>query len=89
MWFNKKETEKKNNYFSEEWISEWKKSINKSDDYKKKGKGWNAPLIIKFDPVPEIFKENDAIGIYLNLKYGSVKKLAMRKMKIFRSVISY
>jgi len=79
MWFNKKETEKKNNYFSEEWISEWKKSINKSDDYKKKGKGWNAPLIIKFDPVPEIFKENDAIGIYLNLKYGSCEEARYAK----------
>lgn len=71
MWFKKdqKETDE-HTYFSESWMEDWKQSINKSDDYKKKGKTWNAPLVLKVEPKPDPIKKADATGIYLNLSYG-------------------
>lgn len=76
MWFKKDEKETDElTYFSESWMEEWKQSINKSDDYKKKGKTWNAPIVLKVKPQPEPIKEADATGIYLNLSYGECLEL--------------
>lgn len=71
MWFKKdrKKTDELT-YFSESWMEDWKQSINESDDYKKKGKTWNAPLVLKIEPKPEPFIEACATGIFLNLSYG-------------------
>lgn len=76
MWFKKdqKETDELI-YFSEYWIEEWKKSINTSENYKKKGKTWNAPIVLKVEPKPVPIKEADATGIFLNLSYGKCLEL--------------
>lgn len=71
MWFKKDQKETAEpTYFSESWMEEWKQSINKSEDYKKKGKTWNAPLVLKVEPMPKPISEAGATGIYLNLSYG-------------------
>ncbi|MGM0458554.1 MAG: R2-like ligand-binding oxidase [Bacteroidota bacterium] len=71
MWFKKDQKETAEpTYFSESWMEEWKQSINKSEDYKKKGKTWNAPLVLKVEPKPKPISEAGATGIYLNLSYG-------------------
>ncbi|WP_340103944.1 R2-like ligand-binding oxidase [Rhodohalobacter sp. 8-1] len=76
MWFKKdqKETDELT-YFSKSWMEEWKKSINTSDNYKKKGKSWNAPIVLKIEPKAESIKEEDATGIFLNLSYGECLEL--------------
>ena len=70
MWFSKEKENNKTDYFSKEWIDAWKTSINNSKKYKEAGKTWNAPLIIKVDPLTTALQDNDAIGIYMNLSYG-------------------
>lgn len=72
MWFNKKSDRLSvpNEYFTEKWMKEWFESINSSEKYKRAGKHWNSPILIKFDPVPDILKEKESIGFYLDLKYG-------------------
>jgi len=71
MWFNKKTKETENTeYFTESWMEQWKVSINESEDYKKKGESWNAPIVLKVEPKPTPISENSATGIYLDLKYG-------------------
>ncbi len=75
MWFKKKEETSSDKYFTEEWYQKWQQAINNSNDFKRKAKNWNAPLILKFDPLPEQFKDEDAIGFFLNLKYGECTEL--------------
>lgn len=76
MWFKKKEEkEKKKEYFSEVWIKEWRDAIDSSDDYKKKGKNWNAPILLKFIPVPELLKQKGTNGFFLNLNYGECTEM--------------
>ena len=73
MWFKKKniDSSKATQYFTEEWMKNWFTSINTSEKYKRAGKHWNSPLLLKFDPVPDVLKNQDSIGFYLDLKYGS------------------
>ncbi len=75
MWFKKESADNKMEYFSSDWIEAWADSIQNSDKYREAGKNWNAPLIIKIDPKPEIIKDNEAIGIFLKLSYGECKSL--------------
>ena len=81
MWFKKKNENKPNAYFTKEWANEWHKAINNSEDYRRKGKSWNATLILKFHPVPEQFKSDRIIGFFLNLKYGECTELRFAKEK--------
>lgn len=81
MWFNPKEKEKEKGLFTEQWLKEWFDSINNSKEFKQKGKNWNAPLILKFDPLPNHFKKNEATGFYLNLKYGECIELRYSNFK--------
>ena len=73
MWFkkNNNDTPISNQYFTEEWMNNWFNSINTSEKYKRAGKHWNSPILLKFDPIPEVLKEQSAIGFFLDLKYGS------------------
>lgn len=80
MWFSKKEETKTKTYFSEEWMRVWKESINSSKKYKKSGKAWNTPLILKIDPSPEILEKNNALGILLKLQYGECQELRYAKI---------
>lgn len=75
MWFNSKEREEEKGLFTRVWMQTWFENINNSKEYKQKAKNWNAPLIIKFEPLPEIFSNNKATGIFLNLKYGECNEL--------------
>jgi ribonucleotide reductase beta subunit family protein with ferritin-like domain/putative sterol carrier protein len=80
MWFNKKkEKETDEIYFSKEWLEQWQKAINNSSDYQKKGKGWNAPLILKMEPVPDILAKESAMGLFLRLQYGECTELTYAK----------
>lgn len=74
-WFKKKPVDTHKDYFTPEWVSEWKEAINTSSSYKKEGSEWNAPIVLKFDPKPDSFKEKDAIGFFLDLKYGECLEL--------------
>ncbi|MEX0661596.1 MAG: hypothetical protein WEA58_09215 [Balneolaceae bacterium] len=60
-------------------MEDWLESINNSKEFKKRGKNWNAPLIIKFEPVPNLLRENNTTGIFLDLKYGECKDLRYSK----------
>ena len=80
MWFNKKKKKSTDRYFTEEWARKWKQSINNSADYKRKGKSWNAPLILKFNPVPEHLQKEEAIGFFLSLKYGECTELRFARI---------
>lgn len=75
MWFKSKEKEDESGLFTQKWMDEWIESINKSKEFKQKGKNWSAPLIIKFEPLPQLLKEKNTTGIYLDLKYGECKEL--------------
>ena len=75
MWYKNKEKPESKKLFSKTWIEEWQDSINSSKNYKKKAKGWNAPIVLKFEPVPDIIKINKAIGFYLDLGYGKCEEL--------------
>jgi putative sterol carrier protein len=77
MWFNKtkKESDSSPFYFTEAWMQKWKDNIENSKGFKRKASGWNAPLILKFDPLPDHFEKDDACGIYLELKYGECREL--------------
>lgn len=71
MWWSKKTNRsKETGFFEESWLSDWKTSINTSDNYKKKGKTWNAPIVLKMSPLPEYIEQKKGTGIYLNLSYG-------------------
>ncbi len=70
MFFNKKTDAVKKEYFSQEWMDEWLANIKKSDEYKKKGKDWNSPVVIQFKPLPDRFSDENLLGIYLDLQYG-------------------
>lgn len=71
MWWSKKtNTSKETGFFEESWLLDWKTSINTSENYKKKGKTWNAPIVLKMSPLPEYIDQKNATGIYLNLSYG-------------------
>lgn len=79
MWFRKKDNRVVKKYFSQNWLEEWEKSLKNSDDYKKKGKNWNAPLILKFDPVPETIELENGIGFILKLQYGDCNEIRYAK----------
>lgn len=77
MWFNKtkKDSDSSPFYFTEAWMQKWKNNIQNSKGFKRKASGWNAPLILKLDPLPDHFEKDDACGIYLELKYGECREL--------------
>lgn len=75
MWFKKKKKDLTNIYFSEDWINEWKLSIETSKEYKKAAKNWNAPVLLKIEPAPEVLREKNSIGFYLDLQYGECHEL--------------
>ncbi len=79
MWFKKKESQDIQSYFTRKWLGEWKVSLKNSTDYKNKGKNWNAPLILKFDPIPDVLNSENAIGFFLNLQYGECYDMRFAK----------
>ena len=77
MWFKKKNEEQaqKVAYFNTAWLSTWEQNLSQDDHYRKAGSKWNAPLLLKFQPIPEILKSNHSIGFYLDLRYGECNEL--------------
>jgi ribonucleoside-diphosphate reductase beta chain len=74
--FTKPEQKKlKPHLFSPEWFDEWKRAINKSEEYIRDAGGWNMPLILLFKPLPDFFKEKNTLGIFLDLKSGKCTEL--------------
>lgn len=61
--------------FSDLWLHEWKEAINKSESYRKQAAGLNIPLILLFKPLPELFKNKQSVGIYLDLRSGTCTEL--------------
>ncbi|PWN05960.1 R2-like ligand-binding oxidase [Rhodohalobacter mucosus] len=61
--------------FSDSWLQEWRKSINKSESYSKQAAAWNIPLILLFKPLPDFFKSKNSVGIYLDLRSGTCTEL--------------
>lgn len=61
--------------YSNEWIVHWKKAIQESSRYKQKAKEWNAPLMLKFSPVPELLNKQGMCGFFLDLQYGECHEL--------------
>ena len=56
-------------------MNEWKNSIEESKRYKQKATEWNAPLMLKFSPVPELLKNQGMCGFFLDLQYGECHEL--------------
>jgi len=53
-----------------EWVDEFKKQINLSEDYKKAGATWTAgPVVLVISAKPEIGLNED-VGIWLDLHQG-------------------
>lgn len=76
MWFKKKSAEHQHkDYFTQNWINEWKDQINTSTNYQRDGSDWNAPLILKILPKPDSIEDKNAIGFFLNLQYGECLEL--------------
>jgi len=77
MWFKKKNEEsvQKIDYFNKAWLTTWKNNLEQSDRYKKAGSKWNAPILLKFQPVPSTLHSNQSIGFYLDLRYGECNEL--------------
>jgi len=77
MWFKKKNEEsvQKIDYFNNAWLTTWKQNLQHSDRYKKAGSKWNAPLLLKFNPIPAALTSNQSIGFYLDLRYGECSEL--------------
>jgi len=75
MWFKSEKSEKKMEYFSPDWLDAWKESIRHSEQYRKAGANWNAPLILRIKPIPGRFDDKNVIGIFLDLSYGECKEL--------------
>ena len=80
MWFKKKSENKEQDYFSADWMKRWKENINNSEKYKYLGKNWNAPIIFKMkSSTSNTWKEENIVGIYLNLKYGKCEEIRYAK----------
>lgn len=75
MWFKNKNELELSDYFTKKWIEDWKIKIGQSKDYKHKGRNWNAPVLLKFDPIPDNISSNNYLGFYLNLQYGECHEL--------------
>lgn len=75
MWFSKKDDEDPKLLFSDQWMKEWKEAINQSESYRITGVGWNEPLVLKFNPVPDYLQKTDSVGIYLDLSNGVCNEL--------------
>lgn len=75
MWFSREKKEPKTDYFTTEWVDAWQKSITHSKKYKEAGKTWNAPLILKIEPKPNQIKDEEAVGIYMDLSYGECREM--------------
>jgi len=62
---------------SEEWIREYQKAINTSEDYKKSGANWTAgPVCLTITANPSIGIEKD-VGIWLGLNMGVCEEIKM------------
>ncbi len=79
MWYKSKEEKVEDRLFTKIWMDNWMESINNSAEFYRRAKSWNAPLILTFNPPPQIIEENDSTGIYLNLKYGKCEELRYSK----------
>ncbi len=83
MWFKKRESKKGpeksskalSEYFNSDWLDQWKENLSTSEKYKKAGKNWNNRIVLKFDPIPDLFEEKSSIGFFLDLQYGECKDL--------------
>lgn len=61
--------------FTPSWIEQWFHSIQTSDAYKKEAKDWNQSVLLKFHPVPTILLQHNALGFFLDLRYGECHEL--------------
>jgi len=77
MWFKKKNEDQDQNidYFNKAWLNTWRKNLDQNEHYKKAGKKWNAPILLKFHPVPDFISSAQSIGFYLDLRYGECVEL--------------
>jgi ribonucleoside-diphosphate reductase beta chain len=77
MWFKKSKNDQppKVDYFNSAWLHAWKKNLKESETYREAGKKWNAPLLLKFQPVPPELTDHNSIGFYLDLRYGECSEL--------------
>ena len=68
MWFKKKNEEQtqKVDYFNTAWLSTWVQNLSEDNRYRKAGSKWNAPLLLKFQPIPEILTLNHSNLDFLN-----------------------
>jgi len=56
--------------YSEEFLEQWKESINSSDEYASHGSSWNDPVVLKFNPVPDPLRKQNHHGYFLDLEDG-------------------
>ncbi len=79
MWFRKKKEEENQGYFTENWLNKWKINLEKSETYKRHGRNWNAPILLKVTPPVHHWTHDGYIGIFLNLKYGKCEEIRFAK----------
>lgn len=61
--------------YSEEFLEQWKESINSSDEYARHGSSWNDLVILKFNPVPDPLRKQNHHGYFLDLEDGKCNRL--------------
>ncbi|MFC7440696.1 SCP2 sterol-binding domain-containing protein [Laceyella putida] len=59
--------------FSEEWVQEWGKKINESEQYFQAAQTWEWPLILIFEKDPSIGIDEDW-SVYLDLWHGECRE---------------
>lgn len=57
-------------FFSQEWIEEYVKAINESEDYEKAAKGWEGDFLFVVEPD----EEGEPLYAYIDLYHGKVRK---------------
>ena len=77
MNFFRKESERNQeiSLYSPGWIEQWFEAIKSDETYKKEARHWNQSVILLFNPVPPILLEHNALGFFLDLKYGECHEL--------------
>lgn len=57
-------------FFSQEWIEEYVKAINESEDYEKAAKGWEGDFLFVVEPDGE----GEPLYAYIDLYHGRARK---------------
>jgi len=80
-WLKKEKEKSHKELFTDQWIEDWKEAINISQKYRSAGKFWNAPVVLSFNPVPEVLRRRMVLGFTSIFRMVNVRNFVLLKMK--------